>query len=150
MLVRISVLAGFIASLLAISTANAERPQRDLSYRNPNNGQTYGFVQCRWKSEPRVRETAGSGGMRYAISNAKAECLPEGGVGAYVTSADWTQIDNVRCDSKNRNDLSVVFCLRQHAGRLEARDGYFTFVHPNPASQPSQKQRESMRRNSSH
>lgn len=129
MFVRFSLFAGFVAAIVAIGTARA-KTQRDLEYTNPNDGKTYGFVECRWKTPPRIQERAGTGGMQYSIRGAKAECLADAPRGPYVTSADWTEVENVRCDNPKREALTARYCLRQHAGRLQARDGYFTFVHP--------------------
>ncbi|MEK7358207.1 MAG: hypothetical protein AAB250_17305, partial [Bdellovibrionota bacterium] len=128
MFVRFSLFAAVFASVIAVSIADARPPQRDLSYTNPNNRQTYGFVSCEWKRTPVVRERAAVGGMNYYIRNGIARCLPEGAGRPYVTDSDWTEITNVQCDGPKRADLTVVTCLRQHQGRLEARDGYFTFV----------------------
>lgn len=145
MFVRFSLLAALVGSLVAIGTAQAKN-NRDLEFRNPDDGKTYGFVGCRWKRAPNIKEVARAGGRFYVIQDAVAECLPDAPLASnYVTDADYTQITNVRCEDKTREALSVGACLRQHAGRLQPREGFFTFVHPNPGSSPSENTR---RRNS--
>lgn len=145
MFVRYSMVAGFVASLLAVSIATAAGPQRDLDVPGAD-GKTYGMTSCKWETAPRVQERAKAGGMTYVITNGTALCLPEGLGKPYLTDSDYTRITNVRCDGASREAITKVrTCLRQHQGRLQARDGYFTFVHPNPASQPSAAQQRTIR-----
>lgn len=134
MFVRFSLVSAIVASLFAISTAEAKNV-RDLEYKNPNDGITYGFVGCRWRRPPSVKEHAVAGGMMYSIKNGVAECLPDAPrTRAPQYPSDWTEITNVRCEDRSRANLDAGPCLRQHQGRLQARDGFFTFEHP---EQPS-------------